>query len=83
MRADVEIKYTESYRSGHNEPDSKSGVPHGTVGSNPTLSAKKASPQAVLPLGDISFPAAELMNIGGKFSPKEGKFSPKQRFLSD
>jgi len=36
-----------------------------------------------LPLGDVSFSAAKLMNIGGKFSPKEGKFSPKQRFLSD
>ena len=29
----------EAYRSGHNEPDSKSGVPQGTVGSNPTASA--------------------------------------------
>ena len=30
---------TEAYRSGHNELDSKSSVPHGTVGSNPTASA--------------------------------------------
>ena len=30
----------EAYRSGHNGTDSKSVVPHGTVGSNPTASAK-------------------------------------------
>ena len=29
----------ETYRSGHNEPDSKSGSPQGLVGSNPTVSA--------------------------------------------
>lgn len=29
----------EWYRSGHNETDSKSVVPNGTVGSNPTHSA--------------------------------------------
>ena len=29
----------EAYRSGHNEPDSKSGCPQGHVGSNPTASA--------------------------------------------
>ena len=28
----------EAYRSGHNGPDSKSGYPHGYVGSNPTAS---------------------------------------------
>ena len=32
---------TEAYRSGHNGPDSKSGSPHGLVGSNPTASAIK------------------------------------------
>ena len=31
---------TERYRSGHNGTDSKSVVPHGTVGSNPTRSAR-------------------------------------------
>ena len=31
---------TEAYRSGHNGPDSKSGIPPGIVGSNPTASAK-------------------------------------------
>ena len=31
----------EQYRSGHNEPDSKSGSPKGPVGSNPTCSAKR------------------------------------------
>ena len=31
----------EAYRSGHNGTDSKSVVPHGTVGSNPTASANK------------------------------------------
>ena len=33
---------TEAYRSGHNGTDSKSVVPHGTVGSNPTASANAA-----------------------------------------
>ncbi len=36
------VEYTEAYRSGHNGTDSKSVVPHGTVGSNPTASATKA-----------------------------------------
>ena len=31
----------EVYRSGHNGPDSKSGSPHGLVGSNPTASVTK------------------------------------------
>ena len=31
----------EAYRSGHNGTDSKSVVPHGTVGSNPTASASR------------------------------------------
>ena len=35
------VLHTEVYRSGHNGPDSKSGSPHGLVGSNPTASAKK------------------------------------------
>ena len=38
----------ERYRSGHNGTDSKSVVPSGTVGSNPTHSAKKSSKQAGL-----------------------------------
>ena len=33
--------HMDRYRSGHNGPDSKSGSPHGLVGSNPTLSATK------------------------------------------
>ena len=32
---------TETYRSGHNENDSKSFDPQGSVGSNPTVSAKR------------------------------------------
>ena len=32
---------TETYRSGHNGTDSKSVVPFGTVGSNPTVSASR------------------------------------------
>lgn len=39
----------ETYRSGHNGTDSKSVVPHGTVGSNPTVSAiRKSSKRAGL-----------------------------------
>ena len=35
------LKYNmEAYRSGHNEPDSKSGCPHGHVSSNLTASAR-------------------------------------------
>ena len=37
------LTYMETYRSGHNGTDSKSVVPHGTVGSNPTVSATKFS----------------------------------------
>ena len=38
----------EAYRSGHNGTDSKSVVPHGTVGSNPTASANaKGTPIGV------------------------------------
>ena len=33
------LSVMEKYRSGHNEPHSKCGVPTGTVGSNPTFSA--------------------------------------------
>ena len=36
----LEFKYMESYRSGHNEPDSKSGSPKGLEGSNPSLSVQ-------------------------------------------
>ena len=35
--------YMQTYRSGHNGTDSKSVVPHGTVGSNPTVSATRSS----------------------------------------
>ena len=40
----VKTKYftMETYRSGHNEPDSKSGSPQGLVGSNPTVSARRS-----------------------------------------
>ena len=34
----------EVYRSGHNGPDSKSGIRQRIVGSNPTASAKQESP---------------------------------------
>ena len=37
--ASQELTLMETYRSGHNEPDSKSGSPQGLVGSNPTVSA--------------------------------------------
>jgi hypothetical protein len=37
----------ETYRSGHNGTDSKSVVPHGTVGSNPTVSAIRKSSKRV------------------------------------
>ncbi len=40
MKKVYNIIVTEAYRSGHNGTDSKSVVPHGTVGSNPTVSAK-------------------------------------------
>ena len=36
----LRLVYTVWYRSGHNGTDSKSVVPHGTVGSNPTHTAK-------------------------------------------
>ena len=36
----ISIVKLETYRSGRNELDSKSGCPQGHVGSNPTVSAK-------------------------------------------
>lgn len=48
MKKVYNIIVTEAYRSGHNGTDSKSVVPSGTVGSNPTHSAKKSSKQAGL-----------------------------------
>ncbi len=39
MKKVYNIIVMEAYRSGHNGTDSKSVVPHGTVGSNPTASA--------------------------------------------
>ena len=39
----LNCNYMERYRSGHNGPDSKSGSPHGLVGSNPTRSAIEKS----------------------------------------
>ena len=60
---------TEAYRSGHNGPDSKSGSPHGLVGSNPTASAigipHKLCVYAVFPYlnigtAGIEFPAVLL-----------------------
>ena len=35
----IQYLSTETYRSGHNELDSKSSCLHGHVGSNPTVSA--------------------------------------------
>ena len=54
----------ETYRSGHNEPDSKSGCLHGHVGSNPTVSAicenkqrtdKESSAQECISEAGLSF----------------------------
>ncbi len=38
------------YRSGHNGPDSKSGSPHGLVGSNPTASVPSKPEEFSLPV---------------------------------
>ena len=72
----------ERYRSGHNEPDSKSGVPHGTVGSNPTLSAKKAGSHAglrVLRTGSFLRQIRRYSIFRADFSPKMVFFSPDWR----
>ena len=65
----------ESYRSGHNEPDSKSGRPQGLVGSNPTLSAKKASSHAGLRVLRTGFFLRQIRRcpvIWTAFSPETG-----------
>ena len=65
----------ESYRSGHNEPDSKSGRPQGLVGSNPTLSAKKASSHAglrVLRTGSFLRQIRRCPVFWTAFSPETG-----------
>ena len=82
----------ETYRSGHNGTDSKSVVPHGTVGSNPTVSAsEKSSKQAGLL--DFSFcPKIHCFCFLVQFFPRFWKeqfclyspsfFSPKAHLLS-
>ena len=57
--------YTEAYRSGHNGTDSKSVVPHGTVGSNPTASAKNRNSKRVA----VLFLYCETQSITTKFAP--------------
>ena len=44
------LTYLETYRSGHNGTDSKSVVPHGTVGSNPTVSAMRSASEKLVDL---------------------------------
>ena len=39
------LSAVEVYRSGHNGPDSKSGIRQRIVGSNPTASANKPPPE--------------------------------------
>ena len=59
MKKVYNIIVMEAYRSGHNGTDSKSVVPHGTVGSNPTHSAieipHKLSVYAVFPYLNIFY----------------------------
>ena len=43
----------EAYRSGHNGPDSKSGEPQGSVGSNPTASAKTRLKWPIIGISDV------------------------------
>ena len=45
----------ETYRSGHNESDSKSFDPQGSVGSNPTVSARNYSQQLFITTAGFSF----------------------------
>ena len=64
----------ESYRSGHNGPDSKSGSLHGLEGSNPSLSAMK-----VLKIVDVErFSALSLLldfrHLHASFMQKRGAF---------
>mgnify|MGYP006956053016 CR=1 FL=1 len=51
--------FLEAYRSGHNGTDSKSVVPHGTVGSNPTASAKFCRANERGKTSDFSQPSEE------------------------
>ena len=60
---------TETYRSGHNGTDSKSVVPSGTVGSNPTHSARKLSLQAVFAVCRLFLFTAPL-GFFREFSPE-------------
>ena len=43
------------YRSGHNGPDSKSGSPHGLVGSNPTASVLLEKSDKADKIGNVGF----------------------------
>ena len=58
----------EAYRSGHNGTDSKSVVPHGTVGSNPTASANREST-----------PHSVLFSIGGSGGAKKSRARKARR----
>ena len=57
------------YRSGHNGPDSKSGSPHGLVGSNPTLSA--TSPQAIYRLRRLFYKSHRRAHSAAPPFPKK------------
>ena len=64
------LVYMERYRSGHNGPDSKSGSPHGLVGSNPTRSAiEKSSNHVGFWIFSFLYPLQK--------SPEFGLFFPK------
>lgn len=70
----------EVYRSGHNGPDSKSGSPHGLVGSNPTASGDMNSGRVKLCRSFyISYTMADselfydISNAEAGFVPYEGQ----------
>ena len=79
------VLHTEVYRSGHNGPDSKSGSPHGLVGSNPTASANEKSSNHAGFWIFLFCPSPDFCPHFGLFFPKVWKelcaiFSPFLRF---
>lgn len=63
----VDLQFMEAYRSGHNEPDSKSGCPHGHVSSNLTASAKS---REIITISRLFFSYFVLYTINTIYSQK-------------
>ena len=74
------LSVTERYRSGHNGPDSKSGIRQRIEGSNPSLSAKgkKYEPFQFVFLAFFSYCQRALNGLAGGTATKRSYFTEKR-----